>query len=31
MSTLFVDKLGAQRLRREHVGAAVACRADWLV
>jgi len=31
MSTRFIDKLGAQRLRREHVGASVACRADGLV
>jgi len=27
----FVDKLGAHRLRRGHVGAVVACRADCLV
>jgi len=29
--TLFVDNLGAFRLRRGHVGALVACRADALV
>ena len=27
----FVDNLGAHRLRRGHVGAVVACRADCLV